>query len=221
VSEALQQRLGHRFARPELFEQALTHRSAAGPGRGRLSSNERLEFLGDRVLGLCIAEWLAERFPQEREGDLGKRLASLVARETLAAVADAVGLAAALHIPAAENRSGLRERANVLADAMEALLGAVFLDAGLDAARALVRREWAAAMARDAEPPMSPKTRLQELTLGRGQGLPHYEAVSTTGPAHAPHFVVRVRAMGREAEGVGESKRAAETAAAEKWLEGA
>ena len=209
-------RLGHDFADPSLVGRALTHRSAATG----TASNERLEFLGDRVLGLCVAEWLCERFPTEREGDLGKRLAALVARESLAPIAEAMGLAQAVRVPPAENRSGLRERHNVLADALEALLGALFLDGGLPAARAVIRREWAALMEATAAPPMSPKTRLQELTLGRGAGLPEYEAVSTTGPAHQPLFVVRVRAMGREAEGVGETKRVAETAAAEAWLAG-
>jgi ribonuclease-3 len=215
---ALQVRLGHRFQRPELLEHALTHRSVTGPGRGHLASNERLEFLGDRVLGLCIAEWLSERYPHEREGDLGKRLAALVSRDTLAPIAESLGVPAALRIPPAEHRTGLRERANVLADALEALLGALYLDGGLDVVRAVVRREWAALMASTPAPPMSPKTRLQELTLGRGAGLPIYEALSTTGPAHAPIFEVRVTALGRSAEGTGESKRAAETAAAENWL---
>lgn len=212
----LRERLGHDFANPALLDTALTHRSAATG----VESNERLEFLGDRVLGLCMAEWLSERFPREREGDLGKRLALLVARESLAPIAEAMGLAAAVRVPPAESRSGLRERANVLADALEALLGALYLDGGLPAARAVIRREWAGLMEATAAPPMSAKTRLQELTLGRGAGLPEYEAVSTTGPAHAPLFVVRVRAMGREAEGMGESKRVAETTAAENWLAG-
>ncbi len=216
VPALLLERLGHDFADPSLVARALTHRSAATG----TASNERLEFLGDRVLGLCIAEWLCERFPAEREGDLGKRLAALVAREALAPIAEGMGLAAALRVPPAENRSGLRERANVLADALEALLGALFLDGGLPAARGLIRREWAGLMEATAAPPMSAKTRLQELTLGRGAGLPEYAAVSTTGPAHQPLFVVRVRAMDREAEGVGETKRVAETAAAEAWLAG-
>jgi ribonuclease-3 len=135
-------RLGHEFANPALLKTALTHRSAATG----TASNERLEFLGDRVLGLCIAEWLGERYPDEREGDLGKRLAALVAREALAPIAEAMGLAQAVRVPPAESRSGLRERANVLADALEALLGALFLDGGLPAARAVIRREWAALM---------------------------------------------------------------------------
>jgi ribonuclease-3 len=217
---AFEARLGHRFARRALLDQALTHRSAADPKRDQLDSNERLEFLGDRVLALAIAEWLAERFPAEREGDLGKRLATLVARDTLTKVAEAIGLAPVLRIPASEGRAGLRERASVLADGVEALLGAIYLDAGLEAARALVRREWQPMMAADPRPPVSAKSRLQEWTLGRGLGLPEYRLVSATGPSHQPVFVVAVAAAGREAEGMGENKRAAEQAAAEAWLAG-
>lgn len=220
MTDGLQQRLGHRFRNPGLLEQALTHRSAADPRRQMLDSNERLEFLGDRVLGLCMAEWLAERFPQEREGDLGKRLATLCSQDIIAPIAEAMGLAAALRVPPSEGRTGLRARATVLADALEAVLGALYLDGGLEVARAVVRREWAAAIEVDAKPPVSAKNRLQEWTLGRGLGLPEYSAVSTTGPSHAPIFVVQVTAAGRSAEGMGENKRAAEQAAAEAWLLG-
>ena len=218
--EAFAARLGHRFANPGLLEQALTHRSAADPRRSQLDSNERLEFLGDRVLALLMSEWLTERFPEEREGDMGKRLASLVARDALAKVAESLGLRGMLRVPESEGRAGLRERANVLADAVEALLGAIYLDAGLPPARALVRREWERMMGADPRPPVSAKSRLQEWTLGRALGLPEYRLVSTSGPSHQPFFVVSVLAAGREAEGMGESKRAAEQAAAETWLSG-
>ena len=164
-------RLGLSFADPALLAQALTHRSAADPRRDQLDSNERLEFLGDRVLALVIAEWLTERFPKEREGDLGKRLGMLVARDTLTVIAERLQLASVLRVPPAEGRTGLRERANVLADALEAVLGAIYQDAGLEAARAFIRREWDAAMGADQRPPISAKSRLQEWTLGRGLGL--------------------------------------------------
>ena len=213
-------RLGHRFANPALLSQALTHRSAADPRRRQLDSNERLEFLGDRVLALAIAEWLAERFPQEREGELGKRLAVLVAADTLAKVGEGIGLSEALRIPPAEGRTGLRQRATVLADATEALIGALYLDGGLEVAQRFVRRYWAEMMAADPTPPMSAKSRLQEWTLGRGLGLPVYRTASTTGPSHAPVFVIEVQAQGRTAEGKGDAKRAAEQAAAEAWLAG-
>jgi ribonuclease-3 len=215
---ALAARLPHRFARHDLLLHALTHRSAADPRRQMLDSNERLEFVGDRVLALVMAEWLAERFPQEREGDLGKRLAHLVAQDSLAKVAASLDIAGALRIPAAEERSGVRKRASVLADAVEALLGALYLDGGLEPARALVRREWGALLEASARPPVSPKTRLQEWTLGRGLGLPEYMLVSATGPSHHPVFVVRALAAGHDAEGTGENKRAAEQEAAAKLL---
>src|ERR1700679_1906115 len=138
--------LGHTFKRPDLLEEALTHRSAAharGQGKGRRqASNERLEFIGDRVLGLAMAEWLAERFPQEQEGELGPRLAHLVSQPVLAKVAETIGLAEALAVGFGEAKSGLAKRATVLADALEAALGALYLDGRVHVARALVRRAW-------------------------------------------------------------------------------
>ena len=216
----IEERLGHAFADPGLLEHALTHRSAADARGGQLDSNERLEFLGDRVLGLVMAEWLIERFPTEREGNLTRRLSALVAWETLARVGDAIGLAAAIRIPPGEARAGLRGRQTVLADALEALLGAIYRDGGLAAARGVIRRHWLALLDADVKPPVSAKNRLQEYTLGRGLGLPQYRLVSAAGPSHAPLFVIAVLAAGREAEGTGDSKRAAELAAAEAWLLG-
>jgi ribonuclease-3 len=217
-THAFATRLSHRFARPELLAEALTHRSAADPRRQLLDSNERLEFLGDRVLALVMAEWLAERFPQEREGALGKRLAALVSAESLARVAERMDLSAALRVPPGEKRAGVGNRASVLADALEALLGALFLDGGLDPARALVRREFLPLLEASDRPPVSAKTRLQEWLQGRGLGLPDYVLVSSFGPSHSPIFVVRAVAAGQEAEGMGETKRAAEQAAAEALI---
>ncbi len=211
--------LPHRFARPALLAEALTHRSAADPRRSMLDSNERLEFLGDRVLALIVAEWLAERFPEEREGALGKRLGALVSAGSLARVAEAMGLGAALRVPPGEKRAGTGARPSVLADALEALLGALYLDGGLDPARALVRREFAPLLEESARPPVSAKTRLQEWTLGRALGLPEYVLLSAAGPSHAPTFTIRAVAAGEAAEGTGESKRAAEQAAAAALLE--
>ena len=215
---ALTARLPHRFRRPDLLHHALTHRSVADPRRKMLDSNERLEFVGDRVLALVMAEWLAERFPREREGDLGKRLAVLVAQDSLAKVAQTLGLGAALRVTPNEERTGVRERPSVLADALEALLGAIYLDGGLEPARALIRREWDAALEAPVRPPVSAKSRLQEWTLGRGLGLPEYMMTSASGPSHNPVFLVRVLAAGMEAEGSGETKRAAEQAAAARLL---
>ncbi|MEN9500556.1 MAG: ribonuclease [Pseudomonadota bacterium] len=218
MTEDLEARLGHRFAKPELLTRALTHSSDAESRGEMLLSNERLEFVGDRVLGLCIAEWLAERFPTEREGDLAKRLAVLVAAETLCKVAEELELSGALRMPARYRATGLMGPRNLLSDALEAVLGALYLDGGLGPARALIRRYWARLIEADLVPPVSPKNRLQEWTLGRGLGLPVYGLVQASGPAHAPHFVTRVLAAGREAQGEGDSKRAAEQAAAAAWL---
>jgi ribonuclease III len=213
--------LGHRFARPELLVEALTHRSVLGEGpnqaRGHLS-NERLEFLGDRVLGLLTAEWLAERFPAEAEGALGRRLAHLVAAPVLAAIARENGVAELLCVAEGEARAGVRARDNVLADALEALLAAVYLDAGLDPARAVVRRFWGDAIAAQAAPPKDPKTALQEWAQARGLGLPGYVLASRTGPSHAPSFRMRVEIGTETAEGHGTTRRGAEQEAAARLL---
>ncbi|MEJ0046411.1 MAG: ribonuclease III [Rhodospirillales bacterium] len=213
--------LGYRFARADLLREALTHRSAAG-GRARRrdqNSNERLEFIGDRVLGLLIAEWLAERFPNEQEGQLGPRLADLVSRDALAHVAQTIGFSRVLSLGDNEALAGVASLANVLADGVEAALGAVYLDGGLEAARRFVRRAWSAAMDVHKLPPKDPKTNLQEKLLGKGLPLPVYEVVSATGPSHAPVFVVRVSGSGQAATGEAGSKRAAERIAAAALLE--
>jgi ribonuclease-3 len=208
--------LGHHFARPALLREALTHRSAAH-GRARqkgTGSNERLEFIGDRVLGLVIAEWLVERFPAEQEGKLGPRHAHLVSREALLDIGTEIGFSRVLSLGVSEASAGVGQGANVLADALEAALGAVFLDAGLDAARALIRRAWAGAMERQVLPPKDAKTELQEWFLARGKALPRYEVVSSDGPSHAPKFVITVTGGGKTGTGAAGTKRAAERAAA-------
>lgn len=208
-------RLGHRFATPALLDEALRHRSAPAVRRHGRNSNERLEFIGDRVLGLLVAEWLIERFPREREGDLGKRLAALVSREALAGVAGSLDLGAHLTLLPEEARAGVAARHSVLADAMEAVLGALYLDGGLDAARGFVRRHWREQVEAMDAPPVAPKSRLQEWTLGRGLGLPEYRVLAVEGPPHRPLFRVEARLGDVAAEAGGESKQAAETAAAE------
>jgi ribonuclease-3 len=214
--------LGHRFSRPELLREALTHRSAAPVTRGgRLKgagSNERLEFVGDRVLGLLIAEWLIERYPDEQEGKLGPRLAQLVSQPVIAAIAEAAGLSAALTVGHSESKVGVRRKATVLADAVEALIGALYLDGGLEPARFFVRRAWEATMTAQLAPPKDAKTALQEWALGRGKALPAYEVVSRSGPPHAPVFVIRVTVDGRSATGTAGAKRAAEQNAAAALL---
>lgn len=212
--------LGHEFARPDLLREAMTHRSALhGRERSRSkASNERMEFIGDRVLGLLVAEWLAERFPREQEGDLGRRLAVLVSQPVLAEVAEAIGLGDALAVAPGEAKAGVRRRATVLADALEAALGALYLDGGLERARDFVRRAWAGVMDRHQEPPKDAKTRLQEWVQARGLELPRYMVVSRVGPPHAPEFVVTVVAGGATGSGTAGSKRAAEQLAARDLL---
>ena len=210
--------LGHRFSRPELLREALTHRSALQIRSRRGVSNERLEFVGDRVLGLLVAEWLAERFPDEQEGDLGRRLAHLVSQPVLAEVADAIGLGAALSAAPGEVRAGVKRRATVLADALEAALGALFLDGGLDKAREFVRRAWDGAMRAQLAPPKDAKTALQEWSQARGLDLPSYVVASREGPPHAPAFVITVSVGGSTGTGRAGTKRAAEQAAATDLL---
>lgn len=224
--------LGHSFARKDLLAEALTHRSAAldsWAGKTVTSrSNERLEFLGDRVLGLLIAEWLAERQPQENEGGLGRRLAPLVSQPVLAGIAAELGLAAALSVAPSESRAGVRKLATVLADAMEAVIGALYLDGGLDTARDFVRRAWYDVIDAQTEPPKDAKTGLQEWAMRRGMKLPIYQVVSSEGPSHAPLFVISVTvgmhtgpgtgAGTSIGTGTGGNKRMAEQAAATDLL---
>ncbi len=220
VAEAI---LGHHFAQPNLLKEALTHRSASNVrrprgGRRGAGSNERLEFIGDRVLGLIVAEWLIERFPEEQEGALGPRHAHLVSREVLAEVAVAAGLADALDIAPGEKRAGVGGSTNVLADAMEAAIGALYLDSGLDPARRFVRRAWTPAMDGQVLPPKDAKTALQEWLMARARPLPTYSEDARSGPSHAPEFVVRVTAGDASATGIGASKRIAEREAAAALL---
>lgn len=226
--ELMERALGHRFADRALLIEALTHRSAVSgresrqPKRARAAkgtgSNERLEFIGDRVLGLLMAEWLLERYPAEQEGALGPRHARLVSRPVLAEVAEAIGLSGALRISRHEEAAGIRRLSSILADATEALLGALYLDGGLEPARRVVRRYWAGLIGRDARPPKEPKTLLQEYVLARGAALPDYALVSAEGPSHEPVFRVTVSAMGRSGTGEAGSKRLAESAAARDLL---
>jgi ribonuclease III len=219
---------GHAFRRPELLNEALTHRSAAQgrQHRGRhaggthpnLSSNERLEFVGDRVLGLIVAEWLIERFPHEQEGALARRHAHLVARPLLAEIGERLGLADRLAVAPNEARAGVKLLPTVLADAMEAVIGAIYLDGGLEAARTLVRDAWAAAMEAQKIPPTDPKTALQEWLGARGLPLPAYAVTSQEGPPHAPQFVVTVSGGGQQGSGTAGTKQAAERAAAAALL---
>jgi len=220
LTETIERILGHSFARPGLLREAMTHRSAVRPGGRGGSSNERLEFIGDRVLGLLMAEWLIERFPREQEGDLGRRLALLVSQPVLAEVAETIGLGEVLTVSPGEARAGVRRRATVLADALEAALGGLYLDAGLDRARAFIRRAWDGVMTGQVEPPKDAKTTLQEWVQARGLGLPDYQVSARSGPPHAPVFEVTVSAGAFSGTGTAGNKRAAEQLAAEALLGG-
>ncbi len=219
MSEFHEAVLGHAFKRPALLREALTHRSAAH-GRGRKhGSNERLEFIGDRVLGLVMAEWLAERFPDEQEGELGPRLAYLVSQPVLAAVAETIGLDAVLSVARGEAKAGVTKRATVLADALEAALGALYMDGGLDVARDFIRRVWNGAMIAQADPPKDAKTALQQWAQKRGLALPSYHVTGRSGPSHDPEFDVAVTVGDLTANGRAGNKRAAEQLAAEALME--
>jgi ribonuclease-3 len=216
---AIERRIGHRFAGKALLQEALTHSSATRSGRRVRRSNERLEFLGDRVLDLVIAALLFARFPGEGEGALSQRQAGLVRRETLAEIAAALGIGEWLVLARSEEESGGRSNPAILADALEAVIGALFLDGGLPVAEGFIRTHWEQRLAGMAGPPRDAKTALQEWTQSRGLGLPEYRVIETSGPAHAPIFEVAA-SLGdlASATATGASKRAAEQAAAERLL---
>lgn len=217
----LAQALGHAFARPSLLEEALTHRSADAHQKGTRQSYERLEFLGDRVLSLVIADLLMARFPREAEGDLSRRHAGLVRREALARIACSIGLGRHVHLSMSEG-DGAAGRRNpaILADACEAVIGALYLDGGLEAAARFVTAHWTAIMEEEPIPPQDAKTGLQEWAQGLGRPLPVYRMLGQEGPAHEPLFEVEVEVEGMApARGEGPSKRVAEQAAAAALLD--
>lgn len=213
--DALQKRLGHQFVDPALLERALTHASV-GQTIDRVRHNERLEFLGDRVLGLCIAEALLDRYPAAPEGELAKRLNALVSGLTCAGVARALGVGPALRMAGGETRSGLRDNDTVLGDACEGLIAALYLDIGLERTAAIVRGLWAEPMAQlEKAGVLNPKSQLQEWAAAKKRGVPVYRVVGRQGPDHSPQFTVEVEVAGlASASAVGGSRQAAETAAA-------
>lgn len=212
----LEAALGHRFADPSLLATALTHMSAED---SRLASYQRLEFLGDRVLGLSVAELLFRQFPQSEEGNLSRRLADLVRKETCAEVAQGWNLGQFMRLGEGEILGGARKNKAILADACEAIIGAVFIDGGYEAARALVERAFGERMLKPVRPLRDAKTVLQEWAQGRGYPTPTYSERGRSGPDHAPVFVVAARITGlNDAEARGPSKRLAEQAAAEAFL---
>jgi ribonuclease-3 len=214
---ALAATLGHTFRDPELLSQALTHRSFAA------EHNERLEFIGDGVLNCAIARMLFERFPRMSEGELSRMRSALVNRDTLYRHASAIGLGASIRLGEGELKSGGSERPSILADALEALFGAIFLDGGFDDAYAAIARVYDAdisgadtdAIAKD------PKTQLQEWLQARRYAVPEYAIVAVAGEAHQQTFevVCRIPALGISETGSGSSRRAAEQAAAARAYE--
>ena len=214
---ALQQRLQHGFSNPRLLERALTHRSFSA------DHNERLEFLGDSVLNLAVSGLLFEKLSDLPEGDLSRVRANLVKQDTLFEIASRLGLSICLRLGDGEKRSGGQKRPSILADALEAVIGAVYLDAGFDAASALVRRLYSgvelsaqmSAMGKD------PKTELQEWLQGRKMKLPAYRVVATLGEAHKQTFDVEctIAETGHSERGIGASRRAGEQAAAAAMLQ--
>ncbi len=215
----LETTIGYRFGDPALLERALTHISALKGAQGRAASYQRLEFLGDHVLGLAVSEMLFAAFPKADEGEMSRRLADLVRRETCAEVARTIDLGPALRLGASEANAGGRARVAILADVCESLIGAVFLDGGYKAAASFVERFWVERMRAPARPLRDPKTLLQEWAQARGLPTPSYREVERTGPHHDPVFRVAVSLPQREpAEGKGRSKRSAEQAAAAALL---
>jgi ribonuclease III len=215
-NNALAECLGYRFINPDLLHQALTHRSFGA------THNERLEFLGDSILNLVIAEALYEKFPAAKEGDLSRLRASLVKGDTLAEVARDFSLGTYLRLGDGELRSGGQERSSILADAVEAIIGAIFLDAGFVQARQIVRDWFKNRMSHMslAIDEKDPKTLLQELLQGRKKPLPIYEVVGVEGESHVQIFTVScaVADLASITTGVASNRRAAEKEAAEKML---
>lgn len=212
--------LGHRFSNPALLEEALTHPSVERPRGGATSDYERLEFLGDRVLGLVVADRLLQLYPESDAGALARRYNTLVRRETLAEVAEKIGLGDHVRLSKSEHGAGGRQKPAILADVCEAVIGAVYVDGGLVPAEAFIRRHWDPMAETLARAPKDAKTALQEWAHARGQEGPAYDVVEQAGPDHDTFFTVEVRLKGQDpAKGEGRSKRVAEQAAAEVMFE--
>jgi ribonuclease-3 len=220
ATAAIEARIGHPFADPTLLATAFTHVSALKSSRKRGDSYQRLEFLGDHVLGLIVSDMLYRAFPNADEGELSKRLADLVRKESCADVAKSLGLLDDIKLGAVGAGAGARLRKSVLGDVCEAVIGAIFLDGGYVAAAGFVERNWTERMRKPRRPLRDPKTVLQEWAQGKGLPTPVYREVERTGPHHDPQFRVAVDLPGLEpAEGVGGSKRAAEKVAASVMIE--
>jgi ribonuclease-3 len=215
----LEERIGYRFKDLALRDAALTHISALKGSRNRAASYQRLEFLGDHVLGLVISDLLYRTFPKADEGELSRRLSDLVRKETCAEMAISINLGDAIYLGSSEAGSGGRKRPAILADVCESLIGAIYLDGGYPAAETFIEKLWKARMLATVQPLRDPKTVLQEWSQGRGLPTPVYQEVARTGPDHSPVFRVEVRLPNlAPAEGSARSKRAAEQLAAAALL---
>jgi ribonuclease-3 len=215
---ACEQALGYKFKDGALLDRAMTHRSAA-QGMAAQWSNERLEFLGDRVLGLVIVDALMERFPAQREGELAPRLNSLVSRDTCGVIGAKIGLGQFLIVDRAERATGGPNKPSLLANAVEAVIGAIYNDAGLPAARKFILKHWADMLKAAVEKPRDPKSALQEWVQAKGLPTPSYRHDAREGPDHAPVFTATVHVQGRDpAVGTGPSKQDAEREAAKAML---
>lgn len=216
IAAELQKQLGYRFSNPALLITALTHSSADA---GVQQNNERLEFLGDRILALAVAEMLLARYPDAREGQLAPRLNALVCRKSCAEVARGLELGRYLILDHAEAASGGRDKPAILADGCEALIAALYLDGGSDVARRFIETHWADKLDATEDLQSDPKSALQEWSQGRNLGIPSYNVIEREGPDHAPSFVVEAELPGLEpARGSGSSKREAEREAAREML---
>ncbi len=212
--EALQNVIGYTFGDLHWLERAMTHSSTAED-----YNYERLEFLGDRVLGLVMAQALFETFPKEREGGLAKRHAALVQGRTLAVIATLNHLGDYIILSEAERKAGGAENENILADILESLIGAIFIDGGYDPARDFILRFWGDNIETLTEAPMDPKTELQEWVQAQSLPLPAYEMIDKQGPDHAPLFTIELRIDGQDPlTAEGPSRRQAEKTAARKML---
>jgi len=210
---------GRAVAEPARFRRALTHGSVAGGGAGD-EDYQRLEFLGDRVLGLVVAEWLWALFPAEPEGALSKRLNALVTGAVCAEVARELGVRDHLRLGKQARDDGAGDSDNILGDVMEALIGAWYLEAGLDGARTFVRGAWRDRVHTRDKAPQHPKSALQEWAAAHNRRTPEYVITDRSGPGHAPRFTVQVTVGKLEARATGTSKQEAETAAARALLAG-
>lgn len=220
----LEQHTGYRFSSNGLLDEALTHSSGrkarVRPGGKRVHENERLEFLGDRVLGLVIAEWLIEVYPDEREGELATKLNNLVRKETCAEVARAISLDHFIRVGKTERAGEVHRKVTVLGDTMESVIAAIYLDGGLEPSKEVVRRLWKPHMDAVEKLKRDAKTVLQEWAQARGLPVPRYQLVDRTGPDHNPVFQISVEVKGLEpVKGSGKTKRAGEQDAAQNLLE--